>query len=292
MEHIRLIGKIETQIVSNWANYKLHYQNKIIKIGMSKFNCKDDLFKPYKTNAIKKDYGKISRNNRPYPFHCFMGYIHLDFLGTKKDLNKIMEISQLGKYKNEGMGKIEWKESYVFKENNFDEITIKIPKKISLRKLNLNDIAEQDYPFLTACLIHDLVHIKNKHPNKLWGLPDTLIKDNNVYFIVCNHHNKIKHPLIKRLQEADRKASIIARKKEREIKSSIYNPIRKSYEDKVNSQMFQKIQKEIEDRINNFPKLYEYIWNCKELDYLVEAQNYPETSLRKHLLLTTQFAVG
>ena len=136
-----------------------------------------------------------------------------------------------------------------------------------------------------------MVYIKGKHPNKLFSLTDLKIEDEEISFIVYNHHNKIKHSLIKRLQKADQIATMITRKIDRKIKSSVYNPIRKSYDGKADLQTFQKIKEEIEKRLNNFPLLYEYIWNCKELDYLVEAQNYPDTSLRKHLLLTVQFTI-
>jgi len=289
MQGIRLVGRIETPIVTNWSNYKLHYKDKVINVAISKYNCENNLSKPYSTYAIKKDYGKISRNDRPYIFNCYMGFVHLDFVGTEDDLKELIEINQLGKYKNEGMGKIEWLKWYNFDKDNL--INIDRPKKISLKKLNLNEVQETDYKFLTACLIHDLVHIKGKHPNKMFGLTDLEIEDEDISFIVYNHHNKIKHPLVKRLQKADQKATMITRKRDREIKSSVYNPIRKSYEDKVDLQMFQKIKKEIEEKLDNFPSLYEYIWNCKELDCLVEAQNYPDSSLRKHLLLTVQFSI-
>jgi len=290
MQGIRLVGKIETPIVTNWSNYRMHYKDKVINVAISKYDCKYNLSKPYSTYAIKKDYGKISRNNRPYIFNCYMGFVHLDFVGTEEDLKELLEINQLGKYKNEGMGKIEWLKWYNFEKDDFNKISINRPKKISLKKLNLKEIQETDYKFLTACLVHDLVRIKSKHPSKLFGF-DLKIEDEEIGFIVYNHHNKIKHPLVKRLQKADQKAIMITRKKDREIKSSVYTPIRKGYNDEVNLQIFQKIKKEIEERLDNFPLLYEYIWNCKELDYLVEAQNYPDTSLRKHLLLTVQFSI-
>lgn len=44
--------------------------------------------------------------------------------------------------------------------------------------------------------------------------------------------------------------------------------------------------------LDNFVELYEFIWNCKELDYLVESQEYPKSSLKQHLLLTVQLALG
>lgn len=291
-KHIRLIGKIKTPIVSNWSKYRWHYKNKLIKIAISKFNCKDDLIKPYESYAIKKDYGKISRKGRPYQFNCFMGFIHLDFLGDKEDLIELTEIKQLGRYKNEGMGEINWVGWNIFNENKFDEIDINKPKKIKLKKLNLNDIPEKDYKLITACLIHDLVRIEKKHPNKLWGLNDLIINDSDINFIVFNHHTKIKHPLIKRLQKADQKASIISRQKERKIKAYTYNPIRKGYEDLIDLQTTHTIKEGIETRLDNFTELYDYIWNCKELDFFVESQNYPNSSLKKHLLLTAQFAVG
>lgn len=291
MQHYRLIGYIESPIVTNWSKYQLHYKDKLLKIGISKFDCGNDLFRPYNTFAIKKDYGKISVNNRPYVFNCFMGYIHLDIVGEENDLNEILSVTQLGKFRNEGMGMIHWFKWFKFTENRFDEIKVNKPQKVYLKKLNMDDIEEQDYKLLTACLIHDLVYIKNKHNSKLWGYGIS-IKEDEIAFIVYNHHNKIKHPLIKRLQIADQKASMITRQKESSIKNYLYSPIRKGYEDLVDLQMFKKIKGEIEERLTDFRKLYDYIWNCKELDYLVEAQNYPQSSLRKHLLLTTQFALG
>lgn len=284
-KHIRIIGKLETPIVSK-KNYKI----KDWKISICSQPYLSDLLKPYESYSKPRFYGKSksflengTESSRPFNFIAHMGFVHLDFESNnpKEDILEVCKIIQLGKFKNEGMGKIRWEKYKIFEENNFDKIIIK-EKKIYLKKLNIKEIPEEMYLLLTAGLVHDLVYIPNKHPSKLGNIIIN-IEDKDVNWLVQNHHNKIKNTQLKILQKADRLASIMQRKHIQPIQTQIgYG------KEPLENKEIKEIANEIEKRQNNFPELYKYIYLEKRLDNFVEDQKYGLTSLRKHLLLTVQ----
>lgn len=283
MQHIRLLGKIETPIVSK-KNYKLGN----FKIAIASKDYLEDVNRPYESYSKPRFYGKCKsylkngeESSRPFNFMCHMGFIHLDFLGDKKDILEIAKTKQFGRFKNEGMGRVRWEKYKVFDHNQFDTIKLEI-EDIKLKKINLKEIPEEMYPLLTAGLIHDFVLIPKKHPSKL-GNFSINIKDENVDWLVENHHAKTKNLQLRRLQKADRLASIINRKHMQPVKSQF--GFGKRVLDK--KEIFEVVEN-VESRLNNFEELYEYIWKEERLDNFVESQKFGLSSLRKHLLLTVQ----
>ena len=282
-KHIRIIGKLETPIISK-KNYKLNDW----KIAICSKSYLTDLLRPYESYSKPRFYGKNksflengTESSRPFNFIAHMGFIHLDFESDnpEKDIHRICEIKQLGKFKNEGMGRIRWENYHLFEKNDFDKIKIK-QRKVYLKKLNIQEIPEEMYYLLTAGLIHDLVNIPNKHPSKL-GNVIINIKDKDINWLVHNHHNKINNTQLKILQRADRLASILQRKHMQPVQTQIgYG------KEPLENKEIREIVGEIEKRQDNFPELYEYIYSEKRLDNFVEDQKYGLTSLRKHLLLT------
>ena len=282
---IRLIGKIKTLIVSSKSNYKKEINGRECKIAISSKKY-DDVFMPYKRFSKIREFGKIFTDikKRPFSYTCHYGYVYVDFLSEnyKKDLEWFLNnITQLGKLKNEGMGKIEWIEYKVYDDIKlFESINIYSNKKITIRKKLRDDIPQSKYKLVSATLIHDLIHIPDSHPSKIGFSLD--IKDERIKWLVENHHNKVQDNELKILQKADRMSSGLTRKYKTWVQNQIGHG--KAY---ITNDKRKEILNEIESKLNNPYELYDYIYDTKELDNFVESQEYGKSSLREHLLLTT-----
>ena len=101
-----------------------------------------------------------------------------------------------------------------------------------------------------------------------------------------HHDNKQNSSLVQRFQLYDRIASSITRKN----KSPRLN--RYNWKAKATQKIdFQLLAQQIAEVSNNPWKLYEYIYNSKELELLNESFEYGHTSLRRHLLIIANLIV-
>jgi len=286
MEHIRLIGKTITPIVQKKMFKKRDEVVNEIKITISR-KYFTEILKPYDYYSITDTYGKMSYPNRPFPYDSHKGYVYFDFLSEKpkEDIKYILDkYSQIGHYKSEGMGRIEWLEYKIFDDTTtYDEISTKI-KRFKLSKSIPKDIDESKHQLLIAGLLHDFVRTE-KHPSKLRGF-EIEIENDDIRWLVENHHIKSKNHNLKKLRYADGIASIMRDRKE--FLTSDY--ARRGFP-LILTKDLNEIKEEIEKRQNNFYELYDYIYNCEKLDWLVADQKSPNSSLREHLLLTCQILI-
>ena len=99
------------------------------------------------------------------------------------------------------------------------------------------------------------------------------------------HHDKIGDPVIKIFQKYDHLAAIVTRNI-RSPRTNRYNWASTSNID------FEKLAREIKEVAEkSIGKLYEYIYQSKELRQLNESLQHGHTSLRDHLLIITNLIV-
>jgi hypothetical protein len=78
-----------------------------------------------------------------------------------------------------------------------------------------------------------------------------------------------------------------------EIEIDENNIVTVSFGDNQNGKIdFEQLKKEIEKRQNSAFKLYQFIWQSKELKRIVESMNFGKNSLRNHLLLMVNLAIN
>jgi len=101
-----------------------------------------------------------------------------------------------------------------------------------------------------------------------------------------NHHNgdERNNQLLPLIKYYDGLAAYITRKKQFK---------RTNRYDWENGEInFKRLAKELELRQDSVTKLYNYIYNSKELTRIVEAMNYGKNNLRNHILLMVNLAIN
>ncbi len=186
----------------------------------------------------------------------------------------------LGSKRAEGYGKVKWLScdvaDYKPKPNPKE-------KKLKIRKgLGIN------YPkalqrLLIALMLHHFVHTKT-HQSKIYE--QITITDREVREVCISHHDEIisGNVLSIIVKYYDGLAAFISRRTPYKIESRYdYN------NGKID---FKKLVKELEEKQNSAYKLYNYIYQCEELNRIVESMEYGRNSLRNHLLLMVNLAIN
>jgi hypothetical protein len=127
-------------------------------------------------------------------------------------------------------------------------------------------------------MLHDFVHT-SKHQSKIYV--ELQVQD---LAEIKLHHESTQNSLINTFQRYDRIAAI----KTRKVRSPRTNRYR--WESK-NTIDFETLTKELENLENNIWRLYEYIYESKELKQLNESLNYGHSSLQYHILLIVNLIV-
>ncbi len=132
-------------------------------------------------------------------------------------------------------------------------------------------------------MLHDFIHTK-KHPSKIYQQIN--IEDKEIREACNNHHNGEEsiNALLPIVKHYDRLASSISRKKR--FKST-------SRYDWENGEIDFKLLKQELEQVQHSPyQLYSYIYQSKKLGRIVEAMDYGNNSLKKHLLLMVNLAIN
>jgi hypothetical protein len=154
-----------------------------------------------------RTYGTLTKGKRQPPMAFRAWYGSVEFIIPAHKLDDALGIEAIGKYTNEGMGEIIWKEAkYVWKPLN-------IQQKIKFRKMLPTSLSETQHKLLIAMLLHDCVHTE-RHNSKIYH--EVAIQDEDVAQLVKDHHNYDMNdrelPLLPTLQYYDRLSSSISRK--------------------------------------------------------------------------------
>lgn len=224
----------------------------------------------------------------PYSFICYLGNIQIEYKHTsitklKRKLNELLRITNIGKYQRDGLGQIQWVRGKVEKNPSYIP-KIKLKRKLRIRKglpLNLTPVQQE---LLRYALLHDFFHT-SIHQSKIYVEPP--FDDENFIERLRSHHEKVYDPLISIFQVYDQWAAMITRKIRSPV-TSRYNWQAKKMRKKID---FNKLAHEIKEVSTNIWKLYRYIHNSKELQYLTESMNHGHNSLRNHLLVIANLIV-
>ena len=220
-----------------------------------------------------RTYGKLTKGKRqpPMTFRAWFGSV--EFIVPSYKLEEALEIEAIGKYTNEGMGEIIWKDAkYVHKP-------LDTKQKIRFRKMLPTNLTETQHKLLIAMLLHDCVHTE-RHNSKIYVKVE--LQDDYVSQLVNNHHNyqcdEREIPLLSILQYYDRLSSSLSRK----FRFSTTSRYRVSELEKID---FHSLARDLEHRQHSLYALYSYIYKSQELKKVNEALVYGFSSLKNHMLL-------
>ena len=219
----------------------------------------------------------------PYSLICYLGEIEVQcFCKTngllKRKLNKLLSIKFISRFWSEGLGQIRWLKGYIV---HSAKQKIKPTRKVKIRKGLPDQIPKDVQKLIQYALLHDFYH-SQRHKSKIYVEPE--IKNLGLKELLKQHHNKINDPLIQKFQYYDRLAAGITRK----FRSPCTTRYNWYATQRIN---FSKLAEEIAKVAEHPWKLYEYIYQSKELSLLTESLQHGHTSLRRHLLIVTNLIV-
>ncbi|MFX1533845.1 MAG: hypothetical protein ACFFDI_06385 [Promethearchaeota archaeon] len=268
MYSLILKGKIKTPIVIKKTTFKL-------------FDCRVRIIRPRrryfnKINATKPMF--------PYSFICYLGELELGYLTpskskAKQKLRKLLEINVIGRHTSEGMGRVQWISGSIRATNETRELRIR-GNQIKIRKGLPHNLPEEVQKLIKYALVHDFVHTP-KHRSKIYIEPE--LEDLEE---LRKHHDKTNDPFILKFQKYDNLSAIITRR--------IRSPKTNRYNWRAGNTTidFFKLAEEIKEASKkSIGKLYEYIYQSKELGELNESLQHGHTSLRFHLLVLVNLIV-
>ncbi len=231
--------------------------------------------------------GKLVRGERKAPttMKAFRGFVRVTYVDNNKERGKekikqILAIDNLGTKRNLGYGQIQWKN---YKVEPYQKNHSLPKKKFKIRKGLGPNYPERLQKILIALMLHDFVHTE-KHLSKIYQ--QITIEDEEIREACLNHHKKTwsDNQLLPVIKYYDNYAALIRRKIPMQTISR--------YDHDNGSIDFKKLVKEIEERQHSAYKLYNYIYQSKELERIVESMVYAKNSLKQHLLLMVNLAIN
>lgn len=258
----------------------------IIKKGKVWIRVVGDLITEKKPTRVY--FGKLRKGERKEPdiWRAYKGFVRVTTVDgnetrAKETLTHYLSKDYLGQRTTEGFGKVEW---LYFKEEHYKKITTNTKgKKFTIRKGLGPNYHKELQKLLITLMLHDFVKTE-KHPSKIFR--EITIIDEEIREACLYHHNgeERKNELLPLVKYYDQLAAYMSRK------SRMKTTTRYDYENgKID---FEQLAKEIEERQGSAYKLYNYIYQSKELRRIVESMTYRGKSLRSHLLLMVNLAVG
>ncbi|MFQ5979251.1 MAG: hypothetical protein ACE5OZ_14080 [Candidatus Heimdallarchaeota archaeon] len=234
----------------------------------------------------RRYYGKIttSKPMYPYAFTCFLGTLVLRFTTkskqlAKKKLAKLLRITQIGRFQGEGLGRVRWLEGRII---TTQKAFSREQWKIRIRKGLPAPLPDPVKDLIQYALLHDFVHT-DQHLSKIYV--EVPLVDQALLELLRQHHTKTEQPLISAFQPYDRWAARLTRK----IRAPTQD--RYCWQAKSIRIDFDQLAKELAQVAENVWKLYDFVYQRKELDQLVEGLEYGHTSFQEHLLLVVNLIV-
>ncbi|MFX0063221.1 MAG: hypothetical protein ACFFC7_13680 [Candidatus Hermodarchaeota archaeon] len=238
------------------------------------------------TRPRRRYINKITAGVRMYPY-SFIGYVgEIEARYTcsskakaKRKLDSLITIKQIGQLRSEGMGQVKWLEAKI---EQGDYKPRRPTRKIKIRKGLPHNLPESLQKLVKYSILHDFYNT-GKHRSKIYVEPE--LDDTSLVELLRQHHEQTKNPMIQTFQHYDRRAAIITRK----VKSPRPNRYNWKGKDTID---FEKLAKEIKEVAEKSVwKLYEYVYQSKELNRLTESMEHGHSSLRRHLILITNLIV-
>jgi sulfur relay (sulfurtransferase) DsrF/TusC family protein len=258
----KLIGITKTPVVSRRRHFKIEDIGVVIIHGRP------------------RAFSKLTKGEKHAPMTFRAWYGNVEFIVPKHKLDDALTLDSIGRYTNEGMGQITWKDAKILLKKPLHN-----PRKITIRKM-LPKLSETQEKLLIAFLLHDFVHTE-RHNSKIYN--EVVINDEYVYQLVKNHHNyeigDRELPLLSTLQYYDRLSSSISRKF-RWTATSRYRIL------EIEKIDFHALARNIEKRQYSLYALYSHILKSQELKKVNETLSYGFSSLKNHLLLMVNLYIN
>ncbi len=252
-------------------------------------------------NTRKTAYSKLTvgAHRPPTVFTAYEGTVQIRRkcstpTGALDLLNYYFQITKLGRFKNEGMGVIEWQQPWI---EDFQRVygARKQPPKVRIRKeLPKGKPAHGGLPeritrLLLYFLLHDFFHTQ-KHKSKIFY--ELELKDSALVDVLRRSHDKTKpaDPVLLTMARFDQFAAILGRTRYAPVKGRYNLPAQQRNQRLAERQ---QLMREISQVVNESSvyELYRYIYASEELDWLVESRDYGFSSLRTHLLIGANLIV-
>jgi hypothetical protein len=209
-------------------------------------------------------------------------------------LNYFLQITKLGRFKNEGLGLIDWQRTWIEDYQKPQGKRKRIPKIRIRQNLPKGEPAHGGLPegiqrLLLYYLLHDFFKTK-KHPSKIFQ--ELELEDTTLMEALRKSHDKVKpdDPFLQAMAWFDQLAAMLGRKK--------YAPVNDRYnfqaqQDRKRLADRAQLAREISQVVNekDVYDLYRYIYESEELDWLVETRECGYSSLRTHLLIGANMIV-
>jgi hypothetical protein len=230
--------------------------------------------------------GKVVKGERQAPtlLRGYRGFVKISAVAAseeraQKRVKSFLNSDYLGSKTNEGFGKVKWLQLFT---EDYQSPKPRQHKKLKFRKGLGPNYPKELHRLIRALLLHDFVHTE-KHPSKIYE--QVTIEDEEIREACLHHHNTLStnrlHPLI---QYYDGLASWISRKKPFVVLSK--------YDSQNGRINFKKLKKEIEQHQYSAFKLYQFVYQSKDLKRIVESMTYGKNPLRNHLLLMVNLAIN
>jgi hypothetical protein len=182
---------------------------------------------------------------------------------------KVIKQDSIGKFQNEGMGRVVWDEVIENQQPPSPLMEVKIRKGLP------TNLTPHQKKIVTAMLLHDFVG-NDVHPSKIQY--NIEIEDHVVKYLVKNHHSNEDLKDIQTIKKYDCLAASITRT----IRFKSHNKFNLRFNGEIN---WAKIKEQIEERQHSPYTLYSYIYSSKELGVINEDTKFGFTTLRLHLLM-------
>ncbi len=238
--------------------------------------------------SMKSYIGKLVKGEQKVPVQllAYRGFVRVTCLDENSSraqaiISKYLTMNCLGNKISDGFGKIEWL-------NYREELYQRLQPEPKRKKFKIRKGLGPNYPIelqrlLIALMLHDFVHTE-RHQSKIYQ--EVPIEDEEIRNACLYHHNgeESNNKLLPIVKYYDHLASYISRKRPLKTKSR--------YDFKNGRIDFKQLVKEIELRQQSAFKLYNYIYQSKELTQVVEAMTYGKNNLRNHLLVMVNLAIN
>jgi hypothetical protein len=262
---LQLNGRIITPIITKKTVFKLE-------------ECNATIISP-KRRYITKSHKE--RRIYPFSFIGYLGTIKLTYrcqtlAEAKRKLAELVRIAYIGRFWSEGLGRVEWLKGKISKRKKHHKKAYHVRTKI--RKGLPHNLPVYIQQLLRYALLHDFVHTP-RHKSKIY----VEIQVGDIQELK-KHHEQNQNELINTFQKYDRIAASMTRK----IRSPRKNRYTWEAQNKVD---FKNLKQELEKIESNIWRLYQYIYESKELKTLNESLNHGHSSLQYHLLLIANLIV-
>ncbi|MFQ5980504.1 MAG: hypothetical protein ACE5OZ_20390 [Candidatus Heimdallarchaeota archaeon] len=253
------------------------------------------------SNTRKTSYSKLTVGARrpPSVFTAYEGTVQIQRKCSTQAaaldlLNDYVQIKQLGRFQTDGMGEIQWQQSWI---EDFQKPygtrkqlpRVRIRKELPKGQPHHGGLPEPIKQLILYYLLHDFFHTA-KHKSKIFYELD--LEDPALMEVLRKSHDKGKptDPFLRIMGRFDQFAASLERTRFAPVKGR-YNLQAQQQDQQLEDR--QQLAQELSQVVNkqDVHGVYSYIYDSEELDWLVESQKHGFSSLRTHLLIGANLIV-